>query len=420
MNLEGMLRFAEKFGEAEIYWEEESSLTARYNLDYIETGLHDFSTGFGVRLVVNGSIGFAYFTRESEYRDAIRKASKLARLRGEKGYELPYSHEGKRVDNFSPRVADLEFEDLVSILDEVIAGIRRERAKPMQGEVVSSVGKTEIINSTGLHVIDRSSRIELDVSSYRGTGTGYDFWSSSELDFDPRNIGISAGRDARLLSTARKLGYEGIIALHPDVFDSLLGVVYSAVNGESVRRGKSPWSDKLGENVAGKLTLIEDPWLPYFPGTCGFDDEGVPTSKKPIIKDGILERFVYDTRTASLSDTKSTGNGFRDSYQSEPEISLTNVVVEFPESEPMKDMDEFLFIRSLMGYHNMNIKTGDFALTIDGAFLHKNGKVMPVKGSMFIGNVFDILKRIELSSEEIFRRGNFLSPVIFFHGKIIV
>ena len=418
MNVEGILRYAEKFGEAEVYWEQEESLTARYNLDYIETGMHEFSSGFGIRLVVDGSVGFAYFTRDSQYQEAIKKASKLAKLKGEKGYHFPDSLEGKRVDSFSDKVSSLGFEELVGFIDRAIAGIRRERARPMQGEVVSSSGVTEIVNSRGVSSLMKSTNIEMDVSAFRETGTGYDFWSSSDLDFDPRSLGISAGRDARLLSKAKKLSYQGIIALHPDVFDSLLGVVYSALNGELVRRKKSPWTGKLGEEVANELTLIEDPWIPFFSGTTPFDDEGVPTSKKVLINKGILDRFVYDTHTASLSGTNTTGNGFRDSYQSEPEISLTNVVVEFPETAHLDDLDNYLLIRSLMGYHNMNPKTGDFALTIDAAFLHKDG-IHPVKGSVLVGNVFDIIKNIELASEEVYRRGNFLSPIVFFKGKVV-
>ncbi|MBI2251787.1 MAG: TldD/PmbA family protein, partial [Armatimonadetes bacterium] len=97
---------------------------------------------------------------------------------------------------------------------------------------------------------------------------------------------------------------------------SYLGMMLSA---DEVQKGKSLFKDKLGKKVASSLiTLIDDGRLKGGLGSGFIDGEGSPTSTTIIVKEGMLQNFLYDTYSAKKMALKSTGNALRSSYHSLP------------------------------------------------------------------------------------------------------
>ena len=193
------------------------------------------------------------------------------------------------------------------------------------------------------------------------------------------------------------------------------------LNGENLRRGKTEW--ELGKEVFNpRVSVVEDPFRPWAAGTLGFDDEGVPTTRKVLVSNGVVSQFIYDTRTANLSGTQSTGNGFRSGFASTPSIGTTNVVVKFPKEECVELMDvpKGVFVKELMGFHNMNPITGDFALDVTQGFTIRDGELdKPIRGCMLVGNFLKIMEgEVEFGKEE---RGRswFFTPRLGFKGKIV-
>lgn len=64
--------------------------------------------------------------------------------------------------------------------------------------------------------------------------------------------------------------------------------------------------------------------------------------------------------------------------------------------------------------------TGNFSCEIRFGYVHKNGKKIPFSGGLFNGNIFELLKNCNLSSEKYLKKG-FKGPkhIKFFKGEIV-
>jgi len=101
-------------------------------------------------------------------------------------------------------------------------------------------------------------------------------------------------------------GWPGIL-LHEAVGHGL--------EGDFNRKGTSAFAGLLGQRVAAPgVTVIDDGTIADRRGSISIDDEGTPSARNVLIKDGILKGFIQDRLNARLMGVKPTGNGRRQSY----------------------------------------------------------------------------------------------------------
>src|SRR5512139_514650 len=97
------------------------------------------------------------------------------------------------------------------------------------------------------------------------------------------------------------------------------------LEGDFNRKGTSPFSGRIGEQVASPLcTVVDDGTLPNRRGSLSVDDEGTPTQRTVLIENGILKGYLQDRLNARLMNTAPTGNGRRQSYAHAPMPRMTN------------------------------------------------------------------------------------------------
>jgi TldD protein len=63
-------------------------------------------------------------------------------------------------------------------------------------------------------------------------------------------------------------------------------------------------------------------------GTFGYDDEGVPAQRTPIVRDGIFVGYLTSRETAAMLDQQSNGAMRADGWNRIPLIRMTNVNLE--------------------------------------------------------------------------------------------
>lgn len=403
--------------EIEIYEKTASSIIARSSLDKIEVCKKVYSHGFGLRVVKDGAIGFSYYSEEKEKEDAIKRAVKSARLSPNEKYSFPHPPEYWNVDNFDVKISALVEEDIVDMLLEAMDGAS-ERASPSKGEVSATFSTTKITSSNGLEALDEDTSFSAFISAKAGESIGYDHVHTKKLDVNMRKLGENAGHWAAKSRGGKPIDFTGPIVLSVDVLSSFFSsCVLRNLNGENARRGKTLW--QKGDEVMDKsITIIDNPSRPFAGGTVGFDDEGIPSKREILVDEGVVSSFLLDTRTANLMGEESTGNGFRASFASAPQISASNTIVSSNKSDEI--FDEGLFVKELMGFHNMNPVTGDFALDIVQGFqLHKGEGGQPVRGCMLVGNFLDVLKSGPVFAKQEEGKDSFFSPKMRFEGKVV-
>ncbi|UCE11563.1 MAG: TldD/PmbA family protein [Candidatus Thorarchaeota archaeon] len=198
-----------------------------------------------------------------------------------------------------------------------------------------------------------------------------------------------------------------------------------SVRGDNVARGKSKIGDKIGEAIASeKITVVDDGLNPRGVNTSCADDEGVPRQKTPIIEDGILRSFLWDTYWANKMGVKSTGNARRNMRQGLVEIASTTIVVEPGEreiEEIISGIEHGYYIRGVQGAHSSNPESGDFSVVGNPAILIENGKMVgAIDGLMVSGNAFDILKQVEEVARMPFYLQGTIGPEIVFRDVDII
>ena len=307
--------------------------------------------------------------------------------------------------------------EILDPTDEPEAGTLQDDARRTEAAARANPGVTQIDSASAsyarreLHLAASNgfsggyARSDRSVScvAISGSGTGmerdYDY-DSRVFQADlrtPEDIGASAGQRAVAMQGARK-PKTGTV---PVVFDeriagSLIGHLLSAINGAAIARGQSWLRDAMGTQVLPQgFSIIEDPHRTRVSGSKLFDAEGLPTVRRAIVQDGVLQTWTLDLATARKLGLESTGNAARGAG-SAPSPSLTNIALTpgaFSRADLLAQMGTGLLVTSMLG-STINPNTGDYSRGASG-FWVENGEVMyPVNECTIAGNLKDMLLRM--------------------------
>ena len=218
----------------------------------------------------------------------------------------------------------------------------------------------------------------------------------------PEEIGLLAAERTLDRAGARKPPTGAFPILYDRrVSASLIGHLLSAVNGSAVARGASWLRRDLGQPVLPPgMDLIEDPLRPRHPSSRPFDAEGLPTRRRAIVRDGVLQGWTLDLATARKLGMDSTGSAAR-GLASSPGPSHSNVVLT-PGAASRDDliarMGRGLIVTSMLGA-SVNGTTGDYSRGAAG-FWVENGRIAwPVNECTIAGNLREMLMTLEAADD---------------------
>lgn len=170
------------------------------------------------------------------------------------------------------------------------------------------------------------------------------------------------------------------------------------------RKDLSIFSDKMGKNIAREfVTIVDDGTIPGNRGTLNFDDEGNPTARTTLVKDGILTSYLHDRISANYYKVSPTGNGRRESFRHMPMPRMRST---YMESGPHKKEDIIASVKNgiyVESFSNgeVNIGQGDFTFYVKFGYLIENGRLTrPVKDLNIIGNGPQALADIEMVGDD--------------------
>ncbi len=386
----------------------------------IETGIlkarQGAAIGVGVRVVVDGKVGFAAAsgTGDSNVKSAVEEAVTVAKIRppDPKFIQFPdpvsaRSQDGL-IDNALLGFSHVEALKEIGVLVEATFGYDK-RIKSMVGGVGIQKGVFAVANSRGISSCSQGALIGGGVYCIAFEGkkqkTGVESLDSRRL-LDFSEVGAKAAKRAVKMLDAKPFdkSLKTTTVWENVAIESLLKLmVSSAVSGRNVQEGKSYFKGKKNERVASDVvTIIDDGQLPEGLMTFKTDMEGVPSQSTTLIERGILKNYIYDSYSAFQEERQSTGNANRqwpEPFLHVPTVSTTNLVFKTGTKnldELVERVDEGILITGfVMGVGHSNQITGEFSVVAPNAFFVKNGEIKhPLEPVTVAGNFFSSLKKM--------------------------
>ncbi|MGI9953171.1 TldD/PmbA family protein [Moorellaceae bacterium AZ2] len=384
--------------------------------------------GLGLRVIIDGRVGFAYTTDFS--RNALEDTVEQARANAGKATPddyncLPSPADYPHLELFDPKIEETPLKDKIELAKEIE---RQARSADRRVKITESCSYSDsryivaLANSRGVgatyYGANCSASIFVVAVDGEESQTGFGLTYSLKIaDLDPARIGREgATRAVRLLGGKRIPTQRAPVIFDPYVTVNFLGMIAPALAADAVQKGKSLFRGKIKEAVASPVVnIIDDGRLAGGMASAPFDGEGVPTQRTVIVEGGILQGFLHNTYTAAKEGVRSTGNGARGSFKATPEVGTTNFYLEAGGRTPeelIKEVSRGLYVTDVLGMHTANPISGDFSVGVMGLWIESGQFAGPVRGVAIAGNIIGLLKSIEAVGSDLTFFGAIGAPSI--------
>jgi PmbA protein len=254
------------------------------------------------------------------------------------------------------------------------------------------------------------SRHTLSVAPIAGKGSKMqrDDWYTSVRDpkkmAQPEAVGRYAAERALARLNARTLDTRTCpVLFEAPLAAGLLGSFVQATSGGALYRKSTFLLDSLGQSVfPSHIQIQEDPHVIGGVGSAPFDEEGVRTVRRDVVKDGVVQGYFLSSYSARKLGMKTTGNA-GGSHNLTMRSTQTRRGDDF--AGMIKKMGRGLLVTELMG-QGTNYVTGDYSRGASG-FWVENGVIQyPVEEITIAGNMKDIFQQIVAIGNDVLIRGN--------------
>lgn len=371
--------------------------------------------GGNVRAQVNGGWGFVSFNRLEGLEDKVALAIKQARLVGERQpgdsglAQAPVVYDKvKAALEEDPRRVPLAKKK------ELLEGYNRrilEFGAPIAASRVVYFDKFTLlrfVNSDGTYI--EQEKLDLggglvaiahragDTQMFsRGFGSSNTFGVVRGLEeaVDDACRRASALLDAPVVEAGE----------YPVVVDPLLAGVFVHEAFGHLSEGDNVYENPnlqkvmtLGRDFGGRhLNIFDAGNIPGVRGYLKYDDEGVPTEKTYLIKEGKLVGRLHSRETAGKMGEGVTGNARAIDYRFPPICRMRATGIEAGEAsfeDMVKDIKLGVYARSSYGGETAGEM---FTFTAGDALMIRDGRLAEVVRNVTLtGNVFETLKNIDM------------------------
>ena len=228
-----------------------------------------------------------------------------------------------------------------------------------------------------------------------------DWYSASRVPAqlaEPRALGRYAGERAAARLGARQIATcQAPVLFEAPVAIQLIGHFVSAVNGGNLYRKTSFLTDSLGRPVfSPRVSIDERPFERQGMASAFFDEEGVATRERPIVRGGVVEGYFLGSYSARKLGLQTTGNAG----------GHHNLVVEPGPLDfrgMLREMGRGLLVTELLG-HGINPVTGDYSRGAAGFWVEGGEIRFPVEEITIAGNLKDMFRGIAAVGNDVLVR----------------
>ncbi len=418
-----MLRFAKEKGasDAVVELSEGQGLSVTVRKGAVETIEQNKDKGIGItvylgegRAIRRGNASTSDFSLQS-LKDTVDAAYNIARFTAEDDCAgLPDADQLET----APRDLDLFHPWTISAEEAVQLALRCEAAAfAVDKRITNSEGANTyaqqshfvLANSRGFLAGYPYSRHSISVSPIAGRGNNMqrDDWYSSDRNpaklASPEAVGRYAAERALSRLNARKLDTRKCpVLFEAPLACGLLGSFVQAVSGGSLYRKSSFLTESIGKQVfASHLQVHENPHVAGAVGSAPFDEEGVRTQQRDVVKDGVVQGYFLSTYSARKLGMQTTGNA-GGSHNLTLQSTLTQAGDDFVGM--LKKMGTGLLVTELMG-HGVNYVTGDYSRGASGYWVENGVIQYPVEEITIAGNLKDMFADMVAIGNDVLCRG---------------
>jgi PmbA protein len=406
--------------DAEAWSEGSRSREVRVHAGEVESLTEASGRGVGIRAWIGQRTGYAYGTdlSDSGLADLAEAAAGAARVADEDE------------NSSAPDPAEEPVPEIEGLRDEAVAATetaevidlakRIERVAIDRDKRVTGVEEVVYVDEDG----DAAIATSRGVSGSFGVSTAYSFLQAmATQDSEVQTgLGFGVGRSPRALN-AEEIGAEAgdeassmlgatkpesrscPVVLSERVTASFAGFIGGALCADDVQRGRSPFADRLGDELASAAYVLADDGIdPGGLASAPFDGEGTPRERTPLIADGKLLAYLHDSYTARRGGARSTGNASRASYRSPPSVSTSNLVLDPGElslDQLLERADDGVYITEVAGLHSgVNPVTGRYSVGASGRAIRGGELAEPLREFTIAGDLLGTLAAVQAVGSE--------------------
>ncbi len=323
----------------------------------VQSIVNSRSKGVGIRVIHDGSLGFASTQNLEKLEETAMKALEIAKasriLQKEK---ITLAKKEVVIDHYETDIEIDPFEISKSDKIELLFSAEKEMRKSVelsQTKATMDFQKqekiyadtegsyiTQLLYESGGGIVATARNNNLtEIRSYPNSFRGNHATAGYEyiLKLDLAGHGEKTGKEAVMLTNAEEcpsglfdiiigggqLGLQIHESIgHPVELDRVFGseAAYAGMSFLGVEKRNENF--KYGSE---HVTVVMDATIPTALGTYGYDDDGVKATKNTIIDKGIFKNFISSRDTAVKIGQPSDGNNRADEWANIPIVRMSNI-----------------------------------------------------------------------------------------------
>jgi len=383
----------------------------------VEATKQGIENGVALRVLVNGAWGFASVgTLNTEtLANAASDACKMAKAASSRLKKPIKLAEAKAVEDkvsMKPKKdpSKIPIEDKISTtlsMSKTILGYD-SRIKSCTIDYLDLTGTTHFMNNEGTHIEQDNlyvwsrllaTAVETGVFTFSreeiGSTAGYEVFDIETPEIVGKRV---AERAVKQLKAKPPKGGANPAVLGPNVVGVFVHEAFGHLAEADLTLSGSVLLDKLGKKIASDIvTFYDDGSIEGAFGSFKYDDEGIPTQKTLLVKDGVIVGLMHNRDTAQKFNAKLTGNARAEDFRFEPIIRMRNTFI-----EPKDYSFEELLEDVKFGYYLKNFRGGQanldgtFQVGIQEAYEIVNGEMgTPIRNASISGNTLETLLKVD-------------------------
>lgn len=373
----------------------------------LEAFLSSVNSGFCVRILADGGIGFASTNKwtKEEARTIVDLAYRFAKAAKRKD-KIKFAEE-KAVENVwkveqKKKIEDVDSEEKIRKfleIDKALTSYKVNIPARMLSCTIHLVEKyfvntegsriTSFIPKIGafgfITVVEQGkSEQAYEQFGYSGGWEAFDKWQITEKlihnatvlkkvitkakAVKPGTMDLVCGPEVTGIAAHESCG-------HPMEADRILGREMSQAGRSFVYEGGPFWiGTRIGNDV---VTIVDDPTIEHSYGYYEYDDEGIKARRRYLYKNGIINEFLHNRETAAKLGVRSNASARAVNYDREAIVRMANTFVvpgDMTQEELIEDVKRGVY---MVSFTEWNIDDKRFNQRYVGreAYMVENGEL---------------------------------------------